>query len=85
LDLSYAESREHYFHMIAQAHTLQVTDRQKIDVAKYLYLLENKHVYVSCIAYDHKLREFYWDRKELRKYLKDGNKEIESVAKNLLA
>lgn len=85
LDLSCAKGREHYFDMIEHAHTLQVTEKQKIEAAKYLYLLENKHVHVSCIAYDQELRDFYWDRKELRRYLKDGNKEIESVVERMLA
>lgn len=85
LDLIYAKDKENYFHMIEHADTLQVTDKQKIEVATYLYLLENKHIHVSCIAYDHELREFYWDRKALRKYLKNGNKEFESVVENMLA
>jgi hypothetical protein len=71
--------------MIEHAHTLQVTEKQKIEAAKYLYLLENKHVHISCIAYDQELRKFYWDRKALRRYLEDGNKEIESVVERMLA
>jgi len=85
LDLSYAESREHYFHMIEHADLLQVTEQQKFEVAKYLYLLEKKHVYVDCIAYDQDLSNFYWQRKALKNYLKNGNKEIESIAKYMLA
>ncbi len=85
LDLIYAKDKENYFHMIEQAHTLQVTDKQKIEVATYLYLLENKHIYVSCIEYDQELGGFYWNRKALRKYLKKGNKEIESIVENMLA
>ena len=84
LDLNYAQSREHYFHMIDHADTLQVTDQQKVEVAKYLYLLEKMHVHVDCIEYDQDLSNFYWQRKALKSYLKHGNKEIESIAKYLL-
>ena len=85
LDLIYAKDKGNYLHMIEQAHTLQVTDKQKIEVATYLYLLENKHVHVSCIKYDQELREFYWDKKELKQYLKAGDEKIRSVVENMLA
>jgi DNA invertase Pin-like site-specific DNA recombinase len=85
LNLNYAGNKEQYFHMIAQAHTLQVTDEQKIEAAKYLYLLENKHVNINCIAYNKNLKKFHWDRKALKRYLNEGNREIESVVDNMLA
>jgi hypothetical protein len=85
LDINYAKDKEHYFDMIAHAHTLRVTDKQKIEIAKYLYLLEHKHIHIDCITYDTNLRKFYWVGTALRKYLKDGNKEVESVVEQMLA
>ena len=85
LDLIYAKDRNNYFHMIEQAHTLQVTDSQKLEVATYLYLLEHKHIHINCIGYDQEFREFYWNRKALKNYLGNGNREIESVVENMLA
>ena len=66
------------------AHTLKVTDEQKIEAAKYLYLLENKHVNINCIAYNRSLKKFFWDKKTLKRYLDEGNREIESVVDNML-
>jgi hypothetical protein len=85
LDLNYAKNREHYFRMIENSDTIKITDKQKMDVAKYLYLLENQHVHVSCIQYDRELREFYWNKKELKQYLKAGDEKIESVVEDMVA
>ena len=85
LDLNYAKDKKHYFHVIDQADQLKITEKQKIEVAKYIYLLENKHIHINCIKYERNLRKFCWVRKALRKYLKDGNKEVESVVANMLA
>jgi len=38
---------------------IKVTDEQKIDVARHVYLLEKKHFYIDCISYDTTLRKFY--------------------------
>lgn len=84
LSLNYAENREQYFQMVGHAHTLKVTDEQKIEAAKYLYLLENKHVNINCIAYNRSLKKFFWDKKTLKRYLDEGNREIESVVDNML-
>jgi len=85
LDLNYAKNKEDYFRMIEQLDTIKVSDKQKMDVANYLYLLENKHLHVSCIKYDMELRDFYWDKKELKQYLKAGDEKIRSVVENMLA
>ena len=56
-----------------------------MDVATYLYLFENKHIHVKCIKYDRELREYYWDKKELKQYLKTGDEKIRSVVEKMLA
>jgi hypothetical protein len=85
LSLNFAKDKQHYFQMIANSHEIDVTDKQKIDVARYLYLIERKHVHVDCISYDTKLRKFYWNRNALRKYLKNGDEKIRSVVEDMLA
>jgi hypothetical protein len=70
--------------MIADLHEIDVTDEQKIDVARYLYLIEKKHVHIECISYDTKLRKFYWNRNAFRKYLRDGDEKIRSVVEDML-
>jgi hypothetical protein len=84
LDLNLAKDKEQYFHMIKHSHELSVTDKQKIDVARYLYLLERKHVHIDSIIYDSRPRKFYWNRRALKKYLKNGDEQIESVVENML-
>ena len=84
LDLSFAKDKEHYFHMIIHSDQLFVTERQQIDVARYLYLLERKHVHINSIIYDSKPRKFYWNRGALKKYLENGDIQIESVVENML-
>jgi len=84
LNFSFASDKEDYFRMIKQSHQIQVTDKQKIDVARYVYLLESKHVHVDCISYDTKFRKFYWNRRALRNFLKNGNENIKSLVANIL-
>jgi len=84
LDLQYAKDRGHYFYMIEQSHRIKTTEQNKRDVATYLYLLERMHVHIDCISYT-KLRKFHWNRKALKKYLKNGNENIKSVADSMLS
>ena len=79
LDLNYAKNKEHYFYMIAHAADIKVPHQQKKDVAKYLYLLERKHIKIESISYHQKFRKFYWNRKELLRHLKSGSENISSV------
>lgn len=83
LDLNYASSREHYFNMVQQSHLLNVSDKQKEDVATYLYMLDNKHIKIECISYN-KVKKFHWNIKFLKNYLKHGDDKLESLIKNLL-
>jgi hypothetical protein len=84
LDLYYAKDKEHFFNLIEQSHKIKVTDKQKEDVATYLYLLDKKHIHIECISYDG-VRKFHWNIRALRKYLKYGDKSIKSIAGNVLA
>ena len=84
LNFSFASDKEDYFRMIKQSHEIQVTDKQRIDVAKYVYLLESKHVHADCISYDTTLRKFYWNRRALRNFLKNSNENIKSLVENIL-
>ena len=79
LDLNYAKNKEHYFHMIAHVAEIKVPQQQKKNVAKYLYLLERKHIKIESISYHQNFRKFYWNRKELLQYLKSGSKNISSI------
>lgn len=83
LDLNYAKSKEDYFNMIEQSHLITVTEQQKLDICKYLYMLENKHVHIESISYSD-VRKFHWNIKALRKYLKYGDEKIKSVVDNIL-
>jgi hypothetical protein len=84
LDLNFAKNKDHYFKMIEQSHLIKITNRQKEDVATYLYLLDEKHTQIECISYD-KVRKFHWNRKALRKYLKYGDEKIKSIVENIVA
>lgn len=84
LDLNFAKDKLHYFQMIANSQEIDVTDKQKMEVAKFLYLTEQKHIHIDCISYDTKLRKFYWNRNALRKYLRNGDDKIRSVVEDML-
>jgi len=79
LDLNYAKNKEHYFYMIAHAADIKVPHQQKKDVAKYLYLLERKHIKIDSISYNQDFRKFYWNRKALLRHLKSGSENISSI------
>jgi len=84
LDLNYARDKEHYFNMIEQSDLISVSDKQKEDVATYLYMLDRKHVQIECISYN-KVRKFHWNIEALKKYLKYGDEKLKSVVENILA
>jgi hypothetical protein len=84
LPLNYSQNRQHYFQMIDNVKSLGVTESQKKEVAKYLYLLEKKHIHVDSITYDVRSRKVLWDRKALEKYLANGDAKIRSIAKKML-
>ena len=84
LDFSFAKDRDHYFHLIDQSHNIKVTEKQKLDVARYLYLLEKKHTPVDSITYDRTLKKIFWDGKALKTYLNNGDPEIQSIVENML-
>ena len=71
--------------MIDQSHDIKVTDKEKTDVAKFIYLLEKKHIHIDIIEYDSKFRNYYWHRKSLEKYLKSCDENIQSVCERMLA
>ena len=84
LDLIFAKDKKHYIDLIKQSHDLKITDQQKINVAKYLYLLKKKHTHLDSILYNQKLRSHYWKRKALKKYLEKGDDNINSIVENML-
>jgi hypothetical protein len=85
LDFNFAKDKEHYFHMIEQSHEINVTEKHKTDVAKFLYLIEKKHVHIDCISYDMNIRKIFWNGRALKKYLAEGNQTIQSVVEKMLA
>jgi len=84
LDLNYVKDKAHYFQMIAQVQEFKVAEKQKLDVAKYLYLLENNHMLVETITYNQKYRKFFWNRDALAAYLQNGDGRITSVVEKML-
>jgi capsular polysaccharide export protein len=84
LPLNYSQNRQHYFQMIDGINSIEVTEAQKAEVAKYLYLLERKHIHVDCLTYDAKLRKVLWNKKVVEKYLANGDANIRSIAEKML-
>ena len=84
LDLTYANNSKHYIELIQQSQDLKITEEQKINIASYLYLLKNKHIYLDSILYNQKLRSHYWNRDSLKKYLENGAEIINSIVEKML-
>jgi len=84
LDFNLAKDKEHYFHMIEQSHEINVTEKHKTDVGKFVYLIEKKHVHIDCISYDMNRRKIFWNRKALKEYLTGGNQNIQSIVEKML-
>lgn len=83
LKLNYAKNKKHYFQMIENSTSLKITEKQQNDVATYLHMLENKHVYIESIKYN-KIKKFHWNGKVLRKYLKYGDEGVKKIANQML-
>jgi hypothetical protein len=85
LDLVYCRDKQHYFDLINEFKKIKVTEKQRIEVANYQYLLKSKHFHIDCIFYDKNLRNFYWSPKALKRYLKKGDESIFSIADHVLS
>jgi hypothetical protein len=85
LDLVYCRDKQHYFDLINEFKKIKVTEKQRIEVANYQYLLKSKHFHIDCIFYDKNLRNFYWSPKALKRYLKKGEESIFSIVDHVLS
>jgi len=84
LNLTYAESRSHYFEWIDNYKYLSVSEELKLDSLKYIHYFEKyKNNYIECIKYDIKHNIYYWDRKALKNYLRNGNREIQLLVSKI--
>ena len=70
--------------MIENIDKIKVDELKKIEVAKYLYALKEKHIHVDCIIYNAKYRKILWNRGALKKYMKKGDAAIRSIAEKIL-
>ncbi len=84
IPLHYCRNQPDYLKMIDNASKLEVTQEQQNDVTKYLYLLKNKHILVSCVSYHRKLNKPCWNAKALNDYLKNGNDNIKTIAAKII-
>jgi len=84
LDLNFVKDKKQYFNMIKLSHELEVPEKLKVDIAKYLYLHEKKYSYVDCISYNVKWKKIHWNRKALKRYLKSGNQTISAIVEKML-
>lgn len=84
LNFLYAKNRSHYFNCVDNHESIMVEDNLKSDALRYIYFLEkNKNNYFDCFKYDIKHNYYYWDRMALKTYLKNGNKEIETLVSKI--
>jgi len=85
LDLGYARSREHYFQLIENVRDLEVSSSQIEDVAKYLYILDNrKHYYVDAIHYDQERKKYHWNKQALLECMNGNNQSLQQLTKIIL-
>ena len=85
LNLNYANNREDYLKMIDGIDNMNVTKEQIEEVVWYIYCLENyKHYYVDFIEYDKKNNIFKWNKSNLRKYLRNGCRNIDEMTNIIL-
>jgi len=84
LDLIYAKSRSHYFELIKNANQLKISEEQVLDVARYIYVLEQKHVHIDSLYYDKKSRNMCWNKKAVQDYLKNGDINIDKLVDRML-
>jgi len=85
LDLVYARSREHYFQLIENVRDLEVSSSQIEDVAKYLYILDNrKHYYVDAIHYDQERKKYHWNKQALLECMNGNNQSLQQLTKIIL-
>lgn len=85
LDLNYPRSREHYFQLIENVRELKVSSSQIEDVAKYLYILDNrKHYYIDAIGYDPGRNEYFWNKKALLECMAGTSQSLQQLTTIIL-
>ena len=83
IDLIYAKNKEDYFNLIDNAQNLRVTEASKKNVCQYFYYMEN----LQSIEFRYCKNSGYgiiWDYKEIRKFLKYGDKELDKIALDII-
>ena len=84
LDFYYAKNRKDYFDKIENVDKLKLNKNLKLDCARYLLGLRDKHKYIQCLAYDRKINRNYFEKELLEKYLTDGDKNIDFLVNEML-
>jgi len=84
LDLLYAKNKSHYFELLKNANKIKITEEQSLDVARYIYCLEHKHIPINSFYYDKNSRIMRWNKKALQDYLKNGDKNIDKLVDSIL-
>jgi len=84
LDFNYAKDKKDYFNMIENVKKLNVTKDLKLNAARYILALKNKHKYIQSIAHNKKIKRNYLEKRFLDRYLKYGDKNIDFLVNELL-
>ena len=84
LDLNYSKNSKNYFDMIKNVEKLKVKNEQKLDAARYILGLKDKHRHIKNITYSKKIKCNYLEKNLLNNYLKGGDKNIDSLITELL-
>lgn len=84
LDFYYAKNKKDYFDKIENVKKLHVSKNLKLNTARYILSLKDKHKHIQCIAYSKKFKRNYLEKKLLERYFKEGDKNINFLVNELL-
>ena len=84
LNFYYAKDKKDYFNLIENVDKLSVSEDLKLDAARYLLGLRDKHILIQSITYDKKLDQNYWEKNLLSNYLKNGDENVDFLVNEML-
>lgn len=84
LKFYYPRDKNNYYNLINNLRELNVTEKLKLDVSRYIFAIKEKHIYIKLIAYDKKMRTNYLDKNKINYYLKNGDNKINILLEDLI-
>lgn len=83
-DLYYTKNKNHYHSLIKNVDQLEVTEKQKLKIAAYIYVLSKKDMEIKELTFNRNFRTLWLKDSEIERYLSKGDSSINKIIECIL-